>query len=67
MSQVREMEIQMSRERADLARQRNELQRFHNELKQQLEIASRDAALRERLAPLYRLQEDLQRRRPPGR
>jgi hypothetical protein len=67
MSQVREMEIQMSRERADLARQKNELTRLQNELKHQLEIASRDASLRERLGPLYKLQEEIQRRRPQGR
>jgi hypothetical protein len=67
MSQVREMEIQMSRERADLARQKSELTRLQNELKHQLEIASRDANLRERLGPLYKLQEEIQRRRPQGR
>lgn len=63
MSQMRDMELQMSKERADLARQRNELQRLHRELKHELEIASRDAVMRERLAPLYRLQEELQGRR----
>ncbi|MCS6977628.1 MAG: hypothetical protein NZM31_11565 [Gemmatales bacterium] len=67
MAQVREMEIQMSRERADLARQKNELMRLQNELKHQLELASRDAQLRERLGPLFRLQEELQRRRGGGR
>jgi DNA repair exonuclease SbcCD ATPase subunit len=67
MSQVREMEVQMSRERAEMARQRNELQRLQNELKHQLELAARDAQLRERLAPLYRLQEDIQRRRAAGK
>jgi len=67
MAQVREMEIQMSRERADLARQKNELMRLQNELKHQLELASRDAQLRERLGPLFRLQEELQRRRSGGR
>ena len=67
MAQVRDMEIQMSRERADLARQKNELLRLQNELKHQLEMASRDSQLRERLAPLFRLQEELQRRRAGGR
>jgi hypothetical protein len=62
MEQMRGMEVQMATERANLARQRNELQRLHNELQHQLEIASRDAALRDRLAPLYRLQEELQLR-----
>jgi hypothetical protein len=63
MAQMREMEMQMARERADFARQRSELQRLQNELRHELEIASRDAALRERLAPLYKLQEEMQRRR----
>lgn len=64
MAEMRNMEITMSRERADLARQRSELQRLQNELKHELEIASRDAALREKLAPLYRLQDEILRRRP---
>ncbi len=64
MAEMRNMEVQMSRERADLARQRTELQRLHSELKHELEVASRDAVLRERLAPLYRLHEEVIRRRP---
>ncbi len=64
MAEMRNMEVQMSRERADLARQRTELQRLHSELQHELEVASRDAALRERLAPLYRLHEEVIRRRP---
>jgi multidrug efflux pump subunit AcrA (membrane-fusion protein) len=63
MAEMRNMEVQMARERADLARQRSELQRLHSELRHELEVASRDAALRERLAPLYRLQEEMLRRR----
>jgi DNA repair exonuclease SbcCD ATPase subunit len=66
MAEMRNMEVQMARERADLARQRNELQRLHNQMKAELEIATRDASLRDRLAPLYRLQEEMQRRHVGG-
>jgi len=62
MAEMRSMEVQMARERADLARQRNELQRMHQQLKHELEIALRDGAMRDRLAPLQRLQEEIQKR-----
>jgi DNA repair exonuclease SbcCD ATPase subunit len=58
MRQMRDMELQMARERADLARQRNELQRLHIEVHHELELAARDATLRERLAPLQRRLQD---------
>jgi DNA repair exonuclease SbcCD ATPase subunit len=61
MQQMREMEIQMSRERAEVARQRNELARLQSELQHQLETASREADLRERLAPLARCTQDVRR------
>jgi hypothetical protein len=62
MAEMRNMEVSMARERADLARQRTELQRLHTQFKHELEIAMRDQSLRDRLAPLYGLQEDIQRR-----
>jgi chromosome segregation ATPase len=63
MGQMRDMELQMSRERAELARQRNELQRLHTEIRHELELAARDATLRDRLAPLQRrAQEAINRR-----
>lgn len=57
--QAREMEMSMARERAELARQRAELQRMHADVQREVEIASRDPGLRERLATLQR--------RPDGR
>ena len=63
MRQMRDMELQMSRERAELARQRNELQRLHTEIQHELELAARDATLRERLAPLQRRAQDAVNRR----
>jgi hypothetical protein len=59
MEQMREMEVQMARERAELARQRNELQRLQTDLHHELELAARDATLRERLAPLQRRHQDI--------
>ncbi|MFL5241998.1 MAG: hypothetical protein ACJ8FY_07810 [Gemmataceae bacterium] len=63
MQQMREMEIQMAKERAEIARQRNEMQRLHAEIRHELELAARDATLRERLAPLQRRHQDVMNRR----
>jgi hypothetical protein len=62
-TQMREMEVQMSRERAELARQRNELQRLHSEIRHELELASRHAALRDRLEPLQRRHQEMLHRK----
>ncbi|HLJ97508.1 MAG TPA: hypothetical protein VKU02_30390 [Gemmataceae bacterium] len=62
-AQMREMEVQMSRERAELARQRNELQRLHSEIRHELELASRHAALRDRLEPLQRRHQEMLHRK----
>ncbi len=59
MQQMRQMEMAMSKDRAELARQRNEIQRMHNELNHEIEIASRDPGLRERLVALQRLQGEI--------
>jgi hypothetical protein len=59
MAQMREMEVQMSRDRAELARQRNDLQRLHSEILHELELASRHAALRDRLQPLQRRHQEM--------
>src|SRR5438132_674997 len=67
MEQMRQMEVQMSRERAELARQRNELQRLQVDLRRELELASRDATLRDRLAPLQRRHQDMLNHASGGR
>jgi hypothetical protein len=59
MTQMREMEIQLSRERAELARQCNDLQRLHSELRHELKLATQHAALRDRLLPLQRRQQEM--------
>ncbi len=63
MKQMREMEVQMSRERAEIARQRNEIQRLHGEIRHELDLATRDATLRERLLPLQRRHQEMMHRR----
>lgn len=66
--QMREMEIQMSRERAELARQRHDLQRLQSDIERELELAARDATLRERLMPFSRRHQDILTRKgaPPS-
>lgn len=66
MQQMRQMEMAMSKDRAELARQRNEIQRMHNELNHEIEIASRDPELRERLVALQRLQGEISGRKTPN-
>ncbi len=63
MAQMRGMELQMSRERAELARQRVDLQRLHNEIHHELELASREAQLRDRLLPLQRRHHEMLQRK----
>jgi hypothetical protein len=58
MVQMREMEMAMSRDRAELARQRTELQRFQADLNRELEMATRDGGLRDRLQALQRRHQD---------
>ncbi len=50
--QMKEMELAMSRERVELARQKNEIQRMYQDLHYELEQATRDGGLRERLMHL---------------
>jgi hypothetical protein len=47
-----QMEMSMSRERAELARQRTELQRLKADLEREIEKASRDGSMQERLQSL---------------
>ena len=49
MQQMREMEMALAKDRAELARQRTELQRQQADFAREIESASRDPALRERL------------------
>jgi len=53
-TQMRTMEMSLSRDRAELARQRNDLQRLQAEINREIEMSSRDSGLRDRLASLCR-------------
>jgi chromosome segregation ATPase len=63
MQQMTQMEMTMSRERAEMARQRNELQRLHSDIRHELETASRDTVLRDRLAPFQRRHQEVSGRK----
>jgi chromosome segregation ATPase len=54
MGQMRQMELTLSRDRAELARQRQDVQRMLGELNREIEQAGRDPGLRERLNSLRR-------------
>lgn len=54
--QMRDMEIHMSRERAELARQKAEIERMQSEFNHHLETASRESTLR--LQPFLRRQQE---------
>jgi hypothetical protein len=54
MAQMRQMEMQMAKERAEMARQRQEVARLQAELTREIENASRDPQLKERLKGLRR-------------
>ncbi len=54
LTQMREMELALSKDRAELARQRQELQRLRADLNREIDQASRDPGLRERLMSLRR-------------
>jgi chromosome segregation ATPase len=63
---VRETELQLSRERAQLARERVQLDRLREEIRQELERDQRTADVRERLAAVERLKEQVAERHRPA-
>lgn len=65
MTQMREMEMVLSRDRAEVARQRSELQRLEADLHREIDrSASNDPTLRERLLNLQRPQQPFANREP---
>ena len=56
---TREMELEMSRERAELARERQRLERLREEARLELERVQREAGVRDRLAPVQKLREEM--------
>jgi chromosome segregation ATPase len=63
MRQMRDMELALAKDRADLARQRAELNRLHSDFQRELEHASRDSQLRDRLVGLQRRHLESQNKR----
>lgn len=61
---TREMEMEMSRERAELARERIRMERMREELRVDMEKLQREMSVRESLAPVQRLREELSQKRP---
>jgi pSer/pThr/pTyr-binding forkhead associated (FHA) protein len=56
---TREMEMEMSRERAELGRERTRLDRLRDEVRSELERVQRDSSVRESLAPVQKLREEM--------
>jgi len=56
---TREMELELSRERAELARERQRLDRLREEARLELERVQREAGVRDRLAPVQKLREEI--------
>jgi hypothetical protein len=61
--QFRQLELNMSRERAEIARERNEMQRTKTELKHKLEMLEKSGGRDQ--TPLSRLREEFQASAPP--
>jgi hypothetical protein len=61
----REMELELSRERAELSRERIHLERMREEVRQDMERIQRDSEVRERLAPVNQLRDQLGVRKGP--
>lgn len=57
---LRDAELEMSRERANLARERNYLTRLRDDLRIALEKAQREMEVRQKLAPVHKLKEEMQ-------
>jgi chromosome segregation ATPase len=60
---TREMELEMSRDRADLARERQRLERLREDVRLELERVQRDGGMRDRLAPVQNLRDEINGRR----
>jgi chromosome segregation ATPase len=63
MEQHRQMEMSMSRERAEMARQRNDLQRLFGEIRHELERLERNGALQSKMEDLKAKLQDVSTRR----
>jgi pSer/pThr/pTyr-binding forkhead associated (FHA) protein len=64
---TRETEMEMSKERAELARERTRLDRLRDEVRSELERIQRDATVRESLAPVQKLREEMSQKKAGGK
>ncbi len=62
---IREMEMEMSKERAELGRERMRLERVREEVKTDMEKMQREIAVRDSMAPLQKLRDELTGKQPP--
>ncbi len=58
--------MEMSRERAELGRERIRMERMRDELKTDVEKMQREMSVRESLAPVQRLRDEMAHKKPGG-
>jgi FHA domain len=63
---TREMEMEMSRERAEMGRERIRVERMRDELKIDMDKMHREMSVRESLAPVQRLRDEMAQKKQPG-
>jgi hypothetical protein len=61
---TRELELEMARERAEMARERTRIDRMREEIRLETERLQRDNGVRERLAPVLKLREEMSGGKP---
>jgi chromosome segregation ATPase len=61
---IREMEMEMSKERAELARERIRLERVREEVKHDAERLQRELAVRDSMAPVQKLRDEMMQKQP---
>ena len=64
---IREMEMEMSKERAELGRERIRLERVREEVKADAERLQRELAVRDSMAPVQKLRDELAQKQPAGK
>ncbi|MBI2804929.1 MAG: FHA domain-containing protein [Planctomycetes bacterium] len=64
---IRDMEMEMSKERAELARERMRLDRVREEVKSDSERLQREQSVRDSLAPVQKLRDELAQKHPSAK